>query len=234
MKALRYFSLVAVFILSYNCSSGGGDDTPPPVEENKAPEKVSTLTYPTNNLLCIDNTLTFQWGASTDPNGDSISYTLEIATDSGFTTIVENHTVTKTSKTVTLDKGKAYYWRVKATDSKNLSSDYSQVYQLYTEGLGTVNHVPFSAELVSPSVNVTVDAGTVELKWIGNDVDNDTLTYDVYFDTNASPTTKVGDNQSENTKSVSVNASTSYYWKVVVKDGSGGESIGQVWSFSTN
>ena len=33
-----------------------------------------TQSAPTNNLLCIDNAVQFQWNASTDPDGDGITY----------------------------------------------------------------------------------------------------------------------------------------------------------------
>ncbi|WP_298285458.1 hypothetical protein [uncultured Lutibacter sp.] len=36
------------------------------------------------------------------------------------------------------------------------------------------------------------------------------------------------------TLNVAVNASTNYYWYVVVKDGKGGETKGQVWNFKTD
>ncbi|TGV02967.1 hypothetical protein [Flavivirga rizhaonensis] len=229
MKNVIY--LIIIGILTYSCS-GGGDDSDTQAE-NKAPTKVSTLTYPTNNLLCITNVLDFQWEAASDPDGDPVSYVLEISQDNGFTAIDESFTVSNTNKTVTLDKGIAYYWRVKATDSKNLSSDYSSVYQFYTEGEGSLNHLPFAPELLSPELNTTISSGTVNLNWKANDVDDDSLTYDVFFGTENPPVNKEGDNQGENNLTVNINASTDYYWKVIVKDSNGGQTIGQVWSFST-
>ncbi|WP_303319068.1 hypothetical protein Q4Q34_00235 [Flavivirga abyssicola] len=229
MKNVIY--LIIAGILTYSCS-GGGDDSGEQAE-NQAPTKVSTLTYPTNNLLCITNVLDFQWEAASDPDGDSVSYVLEISQDNGFAAIDESFTVSNTNKTVTLDKGIAYYWRVKATDSKNLSSDYSSVYQFYTEGDGGLNHLPFAPELLSPDLNTTITGSTVNLNWKANDVDDDSLTYDVFFGTENPPVNKEGDNQEENSLTVNINASTDYYWKVIAKDNNGGETIGQVWSFST-
>ncbi len=234
MKTKRTSALIFYLTLLFSCGGGGGGDDSPAPDENKAPGKVETLTYPTNNLLCIDNTLDFEWGAATDPNGDVVTYTLEIATKSNFSDAV-THTSTTTTKTVALEKGKAYHWRVRVKDSKDLMGDYSVAYQFYTEGVGEINHLPFSPELVAPKNDSSTSEASISLKWDANDVDeHDTLTYDVYFDTVNPPTTKVGDNQSEKEKNVTLSATTTYYWRVVVKDGNGGESLGQVWSFKTD
>ncbi|GAA4940137.1 hypothetical protein GCM10023314_11170 [Algibacter agarivorans] len=226
--------LLVLVIIMASCSSGGGDDTPP-IEENKAPGKVASLTYPTNNLLCISNTLLFEWADAIDPNGDQITYLLEISKNNQFSSIEESITSTNNnSKPVTLEKGIAYYWRVKATDSKGLSSDYSTVFQFYTEGVAEVNHLPFAPNLTAPTNNGAVSGATTNLQWNASDVDNDPLTYDVYFDTANPPTTKVGDNQSTKSLTVNINAATTYYWKVVAKDDKGGQALGQVWNFSVN
>ena len=93
MKKYIYIPLVLLIStsLTFCGGSGGGDDpiptTEPPV--NKAPSATSQ-SAPTNNLLCIDNTVSFQWTTSTDPDGDTISYEIQIATDNQFTQNVQN------------------------------------------------------------------------------------------------------------------------------------------------
>ncbi|KUO67051.1 MAG: hypothetical protein APF83_03670 [Lutibacter sp. BRH_c52] len=212
---------------------GGGDDTPPtPV--NTAPT-VPTLASPTNNLLCIDNVVNFTWNASTDAEGGTITYEIQVAKNNLFSPVSHTQTSTTTSKSITLEKGIAYYWRVKATDNKNASSNYSATFNLYTEGLGITNHLPFSPVLVSPALNSVQTTATVNLQWTASDVDtSDILTYDVYFGTVNPPTALVSLNQSASSLNRNVSASTKYYWKVVVKDGKGGQTIGQVWSFTTD
>lgn len=227
------FLLVILGILVTACSGGGDDDDDSP-EENKAPSNVESLIYPTNNLLCIDNTIKFEWSPSTDSDGDNISYTLDIARDNSFSALDQTFTTTTTTKSVTLEKDIVYYWRVKAKDSNDLSSGYSATYQFYTEGEGTTNHLPFAPELIAPELTETVSGTPINLEWNCSDVDNDVLTYDVYFGTETVPTTKVGDNQTAKLLSVTVNPATNYYWQVIAKDGEGGESIGQIWSFITN
>ncbi len=230
MKKILYIA-----ILSFGLTScgGGGDDTPPtPV--NTAPT-VPTLASPTNNLLCIDNVVNFTWNASTDVEGGVITYEIQVAKNTSFSPVSHTQTSTTNSKSITLEKGIAYYWRVKATDNKSASSNYSAIFSLYTEGVGVTNHLPFSPVLVSPALNSVQTAATVNLQWTASDVDtSDILTYDVYFGTVNPPTALVSQNQSASSLNRTVSASTKYYWKVVVKDGKGGQTIGQVWSFTTD
>ena len=236
MKNLLHISVISIVL--WSCGGGGGDDSPttapPPPTANKAPS-TPTQSTPTNNQLCIDNTVQFQWNASTDPEGNAITYELQIATNNQFTQNLQTKTSSSTSTAVTFIKGVAYYWRIKAKDNKNASSSYSSIYNFYTEGEGESNHLPFSPGIVKPMLNFTVQEATTTLEWTASDVDTgDTLTFDVYFDTVNPPITKVGDNQSETTLGQAVVASKDYYWKVVVKDDKGGITIGQVWNFITD
>lgn len=233
----KYIYIAIVTIILWSCGGGGDDPKPTPTPtpvENKAPT-IPSQVYPTNNLLCIDNAINFQWNAATDPDGDAISYILEVATNNQFSPVVHSLTLTTTSKDLSLEKGIGYYWRVKAKDSKNLSGNYSAIYSFYTEGDPKTNHLPFSPELIQPDLNSVVQTATAKLKWSANDVDgSDTLTFDVFLGTENPPATKISENKSTNSLEVDVASATNYYWKVVVKDGKGGEAIGQVWNFKTD
>lgn len=216
------------------CGGGGDSPTPTPTPENKTPT-TPTLAAPTNGKLCIDNSVSFQWNSSTDPDGDAINYQIQVATDNQFSQIAHSLSGAGTSQLISLEKGLAYYWRVKATDSKNESSNYSSTFNFYTEGDGDINHLPFSPELVQPAINEIVQTTTATLEWTSSDVDaNDTLTFDVYFGMVNPPTTIIGDNQTSKILDVAVEASSNYYWKIVVKDNNGGGTIGQVWNFKTD
>ena len=232
MRNLLYIAILSFSL--WSCGGGGGDTQTPPPVVNTAPT-VPTLTAPANNSLCTDNVLNFQWNASTDSQGDAITYQIEVSKNTQFSPLAHNLTSTTTSKSITLEKGIAYYWRVKATDNKNLASNYSATFNLYTEGVGVTNHLPFSPVLVSPALNSVQTGTTVNLQWTASDVDtSDALTYDVYFGTASTPTVIVSANQSANSSSRTVTASTKYYWKVVVKGNKGGQRVGQVWSFTTD
>lgn len=234
MKNLIYLSIVGLLFIS--CGGGGDDPAPTPTPEvkNVAPT-IPTLVTPTDNKLCVDNTVAFQWNPATDANKDAIVYQIQVAKDNAFVQIVKTTEASTAGQTIALDKNTAYYWRIKATDSKGLSSDYSPTYKFYTAGDAVVNHLPFSPEIVEPALNTVLSTTTATLKWNAADVDaTDVLTYDVYFGTTNPPTVKIVDNASAKTKEVTLEAAKECFWKVVVKDNKGGETIGQVWRFKTN
>jgi hypothetical protein len=234
MRKIIYLASIALLFIS--CGGGGSDGpTPTPEPANTAPT-VPSLVAPTNSLLCINNVVAFEWSASTDTENNPIVYQLQIATDNQFAQIVSTSDVSTRTHSVTLDKGKAYYWRVKATDSKNASSAYSGTFSFYTEGVAVANHLPFLPELIQPEINTTVTGTAALLKWFASDVDvADVLTYDVYLGTANPPTVKVGENKTTTSfEASSLQPATIYYWRIVVKDNKGGETRGQVWSFRTN
>lgn len=230
MKKYLYISFISFMLIS----CGGGGDDPVLVLKNTAPT-TPILVAPTNNKLCIDSSVNFQWDVSTDSNKDPITYQIQVAKDNQFSQIVKTLESPVNYQTILLEKGIAYYWRVKATDSKSLSSSYSSTYNFYTEAVAIVNHLPFSPDLVQPSLNSELSTTKATLKWSASDVDaSDILTYDVFFGTDNPPISKVNGNLATNTLDVDVLPSKEYYWKVVVKDNKGGETIGQTWKFKTH
>jgi hypothetical protein len=221
--------------MSFVLFSCGSDDAPTQETKNTAPS-VPPLVSPANATLCINNVVGFEWNASTDAENNPIVYQLQIATDNQFTQIVKTAEGTAIGQTITLNKGTAYYWRVKATDNKNASSNYSATYSFYTEATAVANHLPFLPQLLQPEINSFVNSATANLKWSATDVDtNDILVFDVYFGTTNPPTAKVGSNlASTSLNTNTLQPATNYYWRVVVKDNKGGETTGQVWNFKTN
>jgi hypothetical protein len=232
MKNFIYLTIVGFLLIS--CSGGGDDPTPTPEVKNSAPT-IPTLTAPTDNKLCVDNTVAFQWNSSTDVNNDAVTYQIQVAKDNQFSQIIKTVEGSITDQTIALDKNTAYYWRIKATDNKGLSSDYSVTYKFYTSGDAVINHLPFSPELVEPVINTVLNTATATLKWDATDVDaTDVLTYDVYFGTVNPPTEKISENKAANTLDVTLEPAKEYFWKVVAKDNKGGETAGQIWKFKTN
>jgi hypothetical protein len=89
-----------------------------------------SLTTPISGATGVSTTPTFQW--QSDDQADT--YTIEVATDAGFTNIVISQTgIAGTSYPVTtpLDPDTTYYWRVQGTGSCGTGA-YSAVYDFTT------------------------------------------------------------------------------------------------------
>ncbi|WP_228853012.1 hypothetical protein [Aegicerativicinus sediminis] len=230
MKNLLYIIVIGLLLFSCSSSDDGGEP------KSTAPS-VPQLIYPGENELCIDNAILFKWSPSTVSQGNSVSYKFQVAENSQFTVGVVNKQTTSTEVSLTLEKGKVYFWRVMAFDSNNSESEYSSVYSFFTESNPDLNYLPFLPNAVNPLYNTSVDISSVVLKWTAEDPDfYDTLTYDIYLDIANPPTNKISGDQSESSLDVSstVQAATTYYWQVVVKDNKGGQTQGQIWKFNTN
>ncbi|WP_308990423.1 hypothetical protein QLS71_002930 [Mariniflexile litorale] len=230
---MKYYLYLFTFcmISFFSCSSDSDqEDTTTTPEENVAPD-IPLLVYPSNNLVCIENILKFQWNPAVDPEGSLVNYEIQIARDNTFTEIVSTLKTSNTASDISLFRGVMYYWRVKAIDDKKASSAYSEIYNFYTEGEGVANYLPFAPTLIFPENNSELTEDSVTLNWSAEDADGDVLTYDIYFGTDKEALQIIAEDISEVKYDAVINTKNSYYWKVVAKDNKGGSTIGQIWRF---
>ncbi|MEW5816739.1 MAG: Ig-like domain-containing protein, partial [Spirochaetota bacterium] len=93
---------------------------------------------------------------------------------------------------------------------------------------------PYGPNPADGATNVSV---TPSLGWSpASDPNGDQVTYDVFLDQNTTPGTKVNASPLYTPSfnvSTALTVATKYYWKVVAKDGKGGETSGPIWSFTT-
>jgi len=92
--------------------------------DNLPPETV-TLLYPEDDAT-VYTTCLFVWSESSDPHGDDITYTVQLAEDSGFTTgLIEKEGLTDTAVVLTAEDGivdgQTYYWQVIPVDEYGAS-----------------------------------------------------------------------------------------------------------------
>ena len=94
----------------------------------------------------------------------------------------------------------------------------------------------FAPALSNPSppnhaTGVAIDA---DLSWTGGDPDvGDTVTYDVYFGTSASPPLVSNEQVATTYDPGTLSYNTTYYWKIVATDNHGTSVDGPVWDFTT-
>ncbi|BDU51565.1 outer membrane protein assembly factor BamB family protein [Haliovirga abyssi] len=99
----------------------------------------------------------------------------------------------------------------------------------------TPSNTPPTAPTNPTPINNAVDVSTaIVLEWDrSSDSDGDTVTYDVYLDETTNPITKVAKDLSTYYLGISLDNGKTYYWKVVAKDGKGGETSSEIWKFTT-
>lgn len=100
----------------------------------------STLTVPANNAINVATGVTFTWAASPT----AADYTVQLATDSGFTNIVRSTTTTTTSWTPSpaLNSSTQYFWRVFARNACSVGSPaelFADGFEDLVPNLGTVS-----------------------------------------------------------------------------------------------
>lgn len=201
--------------------------------KNKAPSSLQ-LIFPTENLLCINNTINFDWTDAIDPENDEIGYTIVIAKDRAFTSIIENRPVDESEITLVLEKATAYYWKVDALDIDNNLGASSETYAFYTQGIAIENYTPFSPKVITPENNSAVNAGIIFLRWIAEDINTtDVLTYELYFGENDN-LVLIDNNLTSQNYEITAESGKTYSWQVNVKDQNGAKSIGKIWTFTVN
>src|SRR4029077_6673967 len=91
------------------------------VHANQSPA-VPTLSSPDDNAATPDTTPAFSWAAATDPDGDTVTYDIQVDNDSDFSSPLSLSPTstglsgTSYTPTTTLTAGTTYFWRVRAND----------------------------------------------------------------------------------------------------------------------
>jgi hypothetical protein len=193
---------------------------------NNGPGTV-TLTAPTDESMDITLDASLTWQAVIDPDGDDIVYDVYFGTDATPETIASADQAS-TSFEPSLNSGTMYYWKIVAKDNNGGISE-SPIWSFTT-----INNPPGSVALTIPSneeIEVVLDA---TLEWQeASDPDGDLVVYDVYFGIDVDPAAVVSSDQSATSYTPTLEANTTYYWKIVAKDDKGSTSESAIWSFTT-
>ncbi len=95
------------------------------VAQNQPPT-VPVLNNPSERMASTTTTPVFSWAASTDPEGDAITYDIEVRDSSGaLWASVSGVTGTVTSIGSELTNRETYTWRARATDAAGAASELS-------------------------------------------------------------------------------------------------------------
>jgi len=173
------------------------------------------------------SSLTVNWiDSATNEN----NYVIERSVNgTDFTVITTLGANTTTYNDTGLLPNTKYYYRIKATNSTE-----SSVYETASLTTSPIPLAPTKATAPIPNsgfVNAELTSGNLNLKWNGS---SNTTTYSVYFGTDPSNLTKLGDvayTASPSYIVTGLSPAINYYWRIdAVNDK--GTATGDVWSFS--
>ncbi|MHC4215945.1 MAG: hypothetical protein ACYSWP_21555, partial [Planctomycetota bacterium] len=186
---------------------------------------------PGNNAVDQDPlAVILQWQGGDPDSGDVVVYDVFLGTVSDSLIKVAS-SITETSRDVSpLEHSTDYFWKIVASDGQ--SSVKGPVWKFTTEEADPTNKAPDSASNPSPIDGATGVEISITLSWTCSDPDGDALTYDVLMGTTADPVDKVASGISSSSQEVSLDANTTYYWKVIASDGQRATSSA-VWQFKT-
>jgi len=195
------------------------------------------LTAPANQATQQPYTLTLQWQPATDVDGDKLVYDVYLGTATNPTqSVATNLTQTQfVTAPYAVLPGVKYYWKVVAKDSY-AGATSSDVWSLTVQNT-TQNEAPSIPVLVMPRhYSESTDIHPVFSWEAGKDLNGDALTYDFYLDVVPNLQTPLASGLTALTyggATLTLAAHTTYYWKVVTRDGKGGITAGPVWQFTT-
>ena len=223
---MKRFSLLIIFIL-FQCSK----------DEILEPDSVFLIS-PTNQDRCSSSTILDESKSQVD-----FSWSESLNTDQ-YEIIIENQsnnlqikkTSLKNNISLILERGINYSWWVISRSNKSSITAKSLTWQFYLEGPSIIEHIPFSAVLLTPEnqeeINLN-DQNRYILKWRGNDLDDDIDYYSLYLG-NSIDEVNIIENKIKNQQvELELLKQKTYYWKILTIDLKGNNSSSQIYSFYT-
>lgn len=168
-----------------------------------------TMIAPANTSTGLSLTPTFSWNTS----AGAASYTLQVATDSGFSNLVINQAgiaVTSFTPTTPLTASTAYFWKVLAVSTNSMTATGAP--WAFTTGSAPSNTVILTA----PTSGATGTSRTPTFTWSSTGVTPASYTLQVSTDPafGTSVINQSGISSTSSTSSTTLAATTLYNWRV--------------------
>jgi hypothetical protein len=196
--------------------------------QNNNPPAIPFEPSPANGVSSQPYTLTLRWKCS-DPDGDPLKYDILFGTNPTPSDPIVSDQLGTSYQVSNLQENTTYFWRVVAKDNHNGIT--SSPVWTFTTKTNLAPNAPYGPTPANGAIDQSV---TLTLRWNGSDDDGDALTYDVYLGTSNPPTElAVTGHSTTSFKPPAISGETTYFWRVVAKDGHGGQTSGQIWSFTT-
>lgn len=153
-----------------------------------------------------------------------------------LTNIDQKKLTLRFTSSIVLQRGKQYSWWIHSKSEQTENITKSEVWTFYLEGLPTSSHFPFPAKLISPenNVQVSLENGSLTLRWEAVDLDNDIESYDVYLGVDPDDLSMEAENLTSNSHTFTLNSDRYYYWRVATRDREGNVSYSGIGVFRTS
>ncbi|HSH03486.1 MAG TPA: M4 family metallopeptidase [Anaerolineae bacterium] len=150
----------------------GSSNSTTSVNLNVSPTTLGTpsLTSPADAATGVDASPTFSWSAVSG----AVSYDIDIATDSGFSNIVDSANVAINSYTTNLSPNTTYFWRVRANNSCAVGG-YSSTFSFTTANIACTTYTSTDVPKTVGPNNGTSTSSVVTVADIGTIVDVNVL-----------------------------------------------------------
>lgn len=224
-KGLSYF---LILMLLYSCSADSD------LDEILAPGTSIKLLFPENLSECTEgislseteNELTFRWEDIN--NVDVYEMTLVNLNNSESQTLESK----ESEIAVILKKSTPYSWII--TSASKPKKIRSETWFFFNEGPGVETFVPSPARALSPvsGASISSTSTVVNLRWESEDIDNDIVSYDLFFGENENPPLLESNLENDQYNNIPVSTGKIYYWKIITKDSHGNASTSPTFYFS--
>ena len=224
-----FAAILLLSLLAPSCKKSKQQD------ETIKPPVASLLISPLNNELCESGTpisqnqsrVRFRWNAAEHTE----SY--ELVVEELYSKIITRQSTTANELELVLARNTAYGWYVVSKSSKTNQVSNSPGRNFYNAGIGVLSYAPFPAELTAPffAQRIARNTRSLELSWKAGDVDNDIVSYDIYFGKQSTPALYKSGVLTKSLPSVPVEGPSVFFWKVVTKDAKGNRSESDIFQF---
>ncbi len=196
------------------------------------PDAFSLLDPPDGSIsttLAVD----LSWEATTDPDGDDITYDVYVSTVEGDLGNLEATGLDVTNFTFNGVDDTQYWWTVQATDGNGNFTQANETWDFTTD----FEDSPDPFNLVSPADGFISLVLAVDLTWEATtDADGDPIRYDLYVSTDPGDLgLPIATDLAVTSYTYNGLDNTQYWWTVIANDGNGMETpANQTWSFTVN
>jgi PGF-pre-PGF domain-containing protein len=186
-----------------------------------SPPTTPVIVSPISGSSVSNLTVNFDWSDSTDVDGDSFNYTIQVDNNSDYSSPenVTNVTDSNSNATFTVASTGTWYWLVRAYDAENQSANATAFVVVSLGGGGVTDTTPPLIVLNSPANSAYAQNGTVTFVYIPSEQLSEIANCSLYINgalnqTNSTTVT----NNGENNFTATLNTEADYNWMVGCTD----------------